>query len=233
MKNDINILIPFRGRQAHLDILLPVLEKSSSFLGLDFNIFVVKQTYSQRFNKGALYNAGFLEASKISDCEYWVFHDVDVIEKTPGTFKYSRTDGTSSIYCTVGTNPGGGIFCINSESFKKINGYSNGYIYWGREDQDFRKRILLNEIKILNSENTIFRLSEERKSLVKEFGTPDGERVHYSPPAQIQLFRKNMKKYNKNPSSIMEDGLNNVKYNFKKYFKKDKINYLVIDIHKQ
>ena len=36
----------------------------------------------------------------------------------------------------------GGVFGIPGEAFEKVNGFSNLYFGWGREDDDFRERLL-------------------------------------------------------------------------------------------
>ena len=34
----------------------------------------------------------------------------------------------------------GGVFGIRPEAFERVNGFSNLYFGWGREDDDFRER---------------------------------------------------------------------------------------------
>tara|TARA_Y100000356_G_C11223334_1_gene270458 strand:+ start:377 stop:1072 length:696 start_codon:yes stop_codon:yes gene_type:complete len=231
MNNDLNILIPFRGREEHLEVLLPKLKESSKVLNLKYQIYIVEQTVKGLFNKGSVYNAGFKEISKISNCKYWVFHDVDVIEKKPGTFKYQKVDGVCSIYSTTGTNPGGGIFCIDSKSFEKVNGYSNQYVHWGREDQDFRWRTINKKIPVFNDKDTIWRATKEiPQPLVFELSTPEGERVHKTPRPQEDLYYKNIRRYRKDASSIMDEGLNTVKYSLKDSSKKEDFHHILIQI---
>ena len=104
------------------------------------------------FNRGALLNAGFLEAKK-RGCDYVVFHDVDLLPRnvdytysnTPlelvekivdpredKHFKINVADLTDDYF--------GGVTMFTVEDFEKINGYSNKYVGWGFEDNDLLLR---------------------------------------------------------------------------------------------
>ena len=45
-------------------------------------MFVVDQVDSAPFNRGALLNVGFLEATRLDNFTCFVFHDVDMVPET-------------------------------------------------------------------------------------------------------------------------------------------------------
>lgn len=79
MNNRVAIVVPYRDRATHLSIFLknihPFLIKQQA----DYGIFVVEQFGVDAFNRAALMNIGFLEASKLSQWNCFIFHDVDLI----------------------------------------------------------------------------------------------------------------------------------------------------------
>lgn len=53
----------------------PVLQRQQ----LDYQIFVIEQAGDDDFNRAALMNVGYKEASKIGAFTCFVFHDVDLV----------------------------------------------------------------------------------------------------------------------------------------------------------
>ena len=79
-RSKIAVIVPYRNRPEHLQMLLlhliPVLMRQL----LDFRIYIVEQVDRAMFNRGKLINVGFEEALKDSlkwNC--FVFHDVDLL----------------------------------------------------------------------------------------------------------------------------------------------------------
>ena len=221
--NSINILIPYRNREEDLKKLLPTLRESLDFLNLTPFFIVSEQTNDQPFNKGSVFNAGFKEGLRFKKSNYWILHDVDIFEKTPGLLNYCQADGVSSVFThDINTCPGGGITCINEESFKKINGFTNQFWHWGLEDNDFKQRVVASEVPILHSEKVFYKSPafQERNPNQKKWSevalceaTPKTDkREKKINPDQNKMFRKFAREYRQNPNSVMNDGLSNVNY---------------------
>ena len=82
------IIICYRDREQHFKMLLDHLHPFFQQQQLDYTIFVVNQHGQQSFNRGALFNAGFLEARKLHPFTCFIFHDVDLVpEDTRNLYK--------------------------------------------------------------------------------------------------------------------------------------------------
>ena len=73
------IIVPYRNREAHLDIFirdaLPEFEKYLQ----PFQVVVVEQDFGKLFNRGLMLNIGFNEYKMQS--QYYFTHDIDIIPK--------------------------------------------------------------------------------------------------------------------------------------------------------
>ncbi len=111
------------------------------------NIFVVEQTQAGPFNKGALFNVGYLHALK-RGCDYFVFHDVDHVPEDPlNTYEY-RTQATHLCsrtsqfgYRDTHSRSLGGALLMPQHVVEKVNGYSNQFWGWGGEDDNIFQRL--------------------------------------------------------------------------------------------
>jgi len=156
-----SIIIPYRDRQRHLELLLPKLMQK--FEGRDFEIFILEQDDQEKFRLSSLYNIGYKYVTGdvliFHDIDYYptddvvyelasdgnptypvrkvMFTDWDFIEKPSDTipmgYRHFRND--------VGDH-WGGVFILSREHFEKINGFNPLYIGWGKEDEDTHKRLL-------------------------------------------------------------------------------------------
>lgn len=43
----------------------------------------------------------------------------------------------------------GGVLAIRADQYEQLNGFSNRFLGWGGEDDDFAKRIAANQLDIL------------------------------------------------------------------------------------
>lgn len=73
------VIIPYRNREDHLSVFLKNFHPFLMQQNLEYKIIVVEQTADRPFNRGALFNIGFLEANKMEPWDYFVLHDVDLL----------------------------------------------------------------------------------------------------------------------------------------------------------
>ena len=152
-KHRLTILIPFRekisdkksqgsGREKNLREWL---EYMSSFLKMPADVIIVEQSQEGTFNKGFLFNVGFKESQ---NSDYFVLHDVDQIPENPTndySFKKRPTHLlTSTSQWNYKKSPSGnvgGALMITRQKYQEINGYSNNFGGWGREDDNMALRL--------------------------------------------------------------------------------------------
>lgn len=150
------IVIPYRDRARHLEVLLyyliPMLQRQQ----IDFRIFVVEQSGKREFNQGLLENAGFIEASKHKHFDCVIFHDVDMIPENDYNL-YTCEDMPIHMcpaldkfnYQLPYPNYVGAVLQIPTKVFLELNGYSNSYWGWGGEDDDMHERIMAANKSVL------------------------------------------------------------------------------------
>ncbi|RUS73395.1 hypothetical protein EGW08_018834, partial [Elysia chlorotica] len=142
------IIIPCRNREHHLYILLYNLLRLLIKQRLDFSIFVIDQEMPTTFNRGMLFNVGYLEALKVRDFDCFILHDVDMIP-TNEQCLYRCTHnprhfigGLSKWQYGLPYNAYyGGVVSFTKEQYRKINGGSNLFFGWGGEDDDLMTRV--------------------------------------------------------------------------------------------
>lgn len=115
---------------------------------IEYQIFIVAQTFVREFNRGALFNVGFIEAMKMKQWDCIIFHDVDMLpidnrnlytcsKEHPQHYSEALdSHNFKTIYPTFF----GGVCAMTPEQFRKVNGYSNLFWGWGGEDDDFYRR---------------------------------------------------------------------------------------------
>ncbi|WAR07212.1 B4GT2-like protein, partial [Mya arenaria] len=187
------VIIPFRNREEHLHILLqsivPILVKQK----VHFHIFVAEQYGNQTFNKGRVMNAAFLEVSKMSDCDCYIFHDVDMIPEDDRII-YLCDDSPKHMlpyqYLV------GGAIAFPKADFIALNGYSNLYWGWGAEDDDMSKRIMLNDAVITRQDKQLARY-----------------RMIKHKPSEKDVEGRKYRFLSRTKDIHQEDGLNSIQYN--------------------
>jgi glycosyltransferase involved in cell wall biosynthesis len=85
-RHRVAVIIPYRDRAQHLDVLLSVLHPMLQRQQLYYTIFVIEQAAPDVFNKASLMNAGYVEASTQSHYDCFIFHDVDMIPEDDRNF---------------------------------------------------------------------------------------------------------------------------------------------------
>jgi hypothetical protein len=164
-RHRLGIIIPFRGRHQQLSEFQTSFENYFSDREIDYRIIIVEQDDAKLFNRGFLLNIGFTYTESLG-CDYVVFHDVDMI---PVKVDYSYSNVplhlATDFVIDASEKPRelfeeyfGGVTLFPSETFKKINGYSNKYWGWGFEDTDLllrcsEKNVELDTMKIVNVGN--------------------------------------------------------------------------------
>ncbi|KAG8190279.1 hypothetical protein JTE90_025792 [Oedothorax gibbosus] len=149
------IILPYRNRKAHLDIFLQNIHPFLQAQQLDYGIFVIEQSEKHKFNRGKLFNIGFLEALKEPDFCCFIFHDVDILPESP-QHTYGCSEEPRHMCSALDTfryvlpypDLFGGVVAFTREQFSTVNGYSNMYFGWGGEDDDLCERLLLKQMKI-------------------------------------------------------------------------------------
>ncbi len=144
----LTIVIPFRDREAHLKELLPPLTLKLAEQGIRYRILVVEQESGRPFNRGKLINVGFHYAQ--ADSDYYCIHDVDAI---PVEADYrcpsqplrlvTRLLSTNRPASICPTHYFSGAISVLKEQVFAVNGFSNEYWGWGKEDDEFLFRLQL------------------------------------------------------------------------------------------
>jgi hypothetical protein len=77
----LNIVVPYRAREAHLKLLMPGLslyfDRDKTDRDIPYQVLVIEQENGLPFNRGVLNNIGFLLGRDYG--EYTCFHDVDYV----------------------------------------------------------------------------------------------------------------------------------------------------------
>jgi len=147
-KHKLGVIVPFRDRWEHLEGFLLKVPEYLRKQDIDFEIIIAEQIGEGEFNRGALLNAGALEAIQ-RNCDYLAFHDIDLL---PKDVDYSYPEYPVELVNKLVTKDGlptgtpinydyfGGVTLFSVKDFLKTNGYSNRYMGWGFEDNDLLER---------------------------------------------------------------------------------------------
>lgn len=212
------VIIPFRKREAHLETLLPKLTKYLSDAGISFQIHVVEQADLKPFNCGKLLNIG-AEISK-NWADYYSLHDVDFI---PIDVCYQLPSFPIRAITLIDQVEGrreiptccfGGNVILSKEHMFQVNGFSNNYWHWGKEDDDFLLRCLLEglvpfedtEGHCQEMEDPTSRQSDEHGNVVQS----DAEKSRLR-----SFYKSNRKRRNQLAKGVLDhqtDGLNSLQY---------------------
>jgi hypothetical protein len=150
----LGIIIPYRHRYQQLLELKSTIIEILNQAKIDYEIIIVEQDDAKTFNRGKLLNVGYTYAKKLN-CNYIVFHDVDMI---PVDVDYSYSEypvhlasnfiSESNFSRTIFDTYFGGVTIFPINVFESINGYSNEYWGWGYEDDDLLFRCKVNNISL-------------------------------------------------------------------------------------
>lgn len=136
------VIITYRDRQTHLDVLVPHLNRFWPHL----DICVSEQADNNVWNKGLLYNAAYNEVGRHYD--YIILHDVDWVPARTVDYGYCETPtmigGAASQfnYRLLYAAFFGGVVVCSKDHYEYINGFSNSFRGYGGEDDDLRRRFI-------------------------------------------------------------------------------------------
>eukprot|EP00123_Amoebidium_parasiticum_P021201 comp63293_c0_seq1/m.47948 comp63293_c0_seq1/g.47948 ORF comp63293_c0_seq1/g.47948 comp63293_c0_seq1/m.47948 type:complete len:335 (-) comp63293_c0_seq1:4-1008(-) len=143
----LGVIIPFRDRMQELSELVPNLTAFLNKQDVDHQYFVVNQRDELRFNRGSLLNIGTLVAMA-HYCDYVALQDVDLLPLEQ-ELNYRYPENGPYHVSAPGLHPKykfrkflGGIVLMRISDMIAANGFSNRFWGWGKEDDDFRRRIL-------------------------------------------------------------------------------------------
>ncbi|XP_077296932.1 beta-1,4-galactosyltransferase 7 [Arctopsyche grandis] len=139
------VLVPFRDRFDELMIFAPYMNKYLRQQRINFDIYIVNQVDSFRFNRASLINVGFLQTRHNHD--YIAMHDVDLLPLNPNLHYGYPKHGPFHV-ASPNLHPRyhyptfvGGILLVNRDHFELVDGMSNKYWGWGLEDDEFYVRL--------------------------------------------------------------------------------------------
>lgn len=139
----LSIVIPYRNRENALEKIIPALKNYVSKQVENFEILVIEQFDDKPFNKGTMNNIGF--KLKSPDSTYVCFHDVDLLPEL-SDYSYPLVPSHISSHCSqfnyinIPDKIMGGVILFRNEHYEQINGYSNEFNGWGKEDDDLYTR---------------------------------------------------------------------------------------------
>ena len=158
------IIVPYRNRPYHYEKFIPLLDEylSTHFdtTRTEFSLYIVEQDDQEPFNRAWLGNVGLTEIfQRQPQTQCITFHDIDLIPDTnpefvKGPVWYHQCDRPTQIGSELShfnwTVPypesAGGVTTLSQTHWKQINGFSNDYVGWGGEDDDFFKRLYKNRL---------------------------------------------------------------------------------------
>ncbi|NWQ60606.1 B4GT7 galactosyltransferase, partial [Neopipo cinnamomea] len=139
------LLVPFRERFEELLAFVPYMHRFLSKKKIRHHIFILNQVDHFRFNRASLINVGFLESG--NDTDYIAMHDVDLLPLNEH-LDYSFPEAGPFHVASPELHPlyhyktyVGGILLLTKQHYELCNGMSNRFWGWGREDDEFYRRI--------------------------------------------------------------------------------------------
>tara|TARA_B100000900_G_scaffold73986_1_gene58946 strand:+ start:3544 stop:4206 length:663 start_codon:yes stop_codon:yes gene_type:complete len=140
----LGVIVPYRDREEHLKIFAPYIKKFLRYKQIPNFLIIVEQVDDKSFNRAKLLNIGYEYAQ--DTCDYFVFHDIDLIPEKNTDYSWVDRPTHLSHYCSQFNYKlpydrlFGGVSMFNKEDFIKVNGFSNTFWGWGAEDDEIRAR---------------------------------------------------------------------------------------------
>lgn len=194
----LGIIVPYRDRESHLARFVESMPKYLKSNKIKYEIIVVEQADDKPFNRGKLLNIGYLKAKELG-CGYVVFHDVDMI---PIEVDYSYSELPMHLATNFELEYDksknlsfddyfGGVTMFSSDTFERVNGYSNLYWGWGFEDDDLLFRVNQKKIPL---DSKIIGKNETKKLYGLSFSGTD---------SYIKIPKKDLLDFDKDTSVLI------------------------------
>lgn len=139
------LVVPFRERFEELLVFVPFMHTFLNKKHIRHKILVVNQVDHLRFNRASLINVGYMESG--NDTDYIAMHDVDLLPMNEA-LDYSFPEEGPFHVASPELHPlyhyntyVGGILLLTKQHYKMCNGMSNRFWGWGREDDEFFRRL--------------------------------------------------------------------------------------------
>ena len=231
----LNVIVPIRNRDEHLELLLKTLNPILIGQGIIPYWYIIEQSPKYKFNKGMLNNVGFIEACKYKFSDNFLFTDADTFPLKQNVYSYNKILREKIYHIFGNVHCLGGCFLISEENYLKINGFSNNYWGWGYEDTDLQKRAIILNIPIsrdelitpkYNNKHKIFYYDRSESSILhsKNQGGNDN----------VELYNNNIRKYAENINSIYKDGVRNCEYKtIKEYYNNNHQKRIMVELKKK
>eukprot|EP00743_Colponemidia_sp_Colp-15_P009114 GILK01009941.1.p1 GENE.GILK01009941.1~~GILK01009941.1.p1 ORF type:complete len:279 (+),score=20.73 GILK01009941.1:44-880(+) len=153
------VVVPYRDRAVQLQKFVPYMAAFLRKQDINFEIIVVEQTDSFRFNRGAALNVGYALAVQHKH-DYIALHDVDLLPNhTMLSYTFPGTNSAvhlspSELHDTYRMAPTylGGMLLVSVQLYETLNGFPTLLWGWGLEDVEFRRRLLSARIAISHPE---------------------------------------------------------------------------------
>ncbi|XP_056012653.1 beta-1,4-galactosyltransferase 1-like isoform X1 [Ostrea edulis] len=220
-RHKVAVLIPYRNRQEHLNILLYVLHPMLQHQLLDYGIFVIEQSNGTLFNRGLLFNIGYVEALKVDNYSCFVFHDVDLVPENDKIL-YGCIDSPIHLsaaidifnYRLLYDELFGGVSAMLRTHFEAVNGFSNLYPGWGGEDDDIYHRMVRKTLRLKR-----FPMDISRYTMMKHVR-------NVANPERFELLKKALIRMD-------VDGINssNAYYEKSNFYEMPLYTKIVVDVH--
>lgn len=170
------VIVPFRERFEELMEFVPFMHKFFNMQKVRHHIYIVNQMDNFRFNRAALINIGFLQSK--DSCDYMVMHDVDLLPRNRDlSYHYDKIVKGPHHIAAPEIHPRyhyktfiGGILMLKREHYLEVNGMSNKFWGWGREDDEFYLRLKKVNLEIskpegisTGPEDTFYHIHDSKK----------------------------------------------------------------------
>ncbi|XP_062250182.1 beta-1,4-galactosyltransferase 7 isoform X1 [Platichthys flesus] len=146
------LIIPFRERFEELLVFVPFMHTFLNKKKIRHKFIIINQVDHYRFNRASLINVGFLESG--NDTDYLAMHDVDLLPLNDA-LDYGFPEGGPFHVASPELHPlyhyktyVGGILLLTKKHYHMCNGMSNRFWGWGREDDEFYRRLKKAELQL-------------------------------------------------------------------------------------